>query len=391
MPATHHDPEKFISGLGAKLATRSRHVCAFLGAGVARACGLPDIAGLQVAVLSQLEPNERNAFSRQLEKGNLEKALSRLRRIAALISGQEKVDELTAAQALTLDESVCKAIVTALDTGAADLEPVYLLAAWTARADYQNAVEIFTVNYDLLLEMALERFGVPYFDGFVGNLEAKFRTELVEAAPESVNIVPSFFVRLWKLHGSVNWKRRDNNIIRMGQAVEGTAAAIYPSDEKYEESRRVPFIVLQDRLRRALHQPETLMVITGYSFGDAHLNEFFFDAAMRCPRSEFIVFCHSGIPASLEERALASPNLQVVSKTEAILGGVKLPWHEPREPLNEDLWAEGEFALSDFGNLAKYLARSSTREYESDRVLREVLAELQKPGHSEEVSPDESS
>ena len=39
-----HDPHKFAHELAAKLATRSRHVCAFLGAGVGCASGLADVA-----------------------------------------------------------------------------------------------------------------------------------------------------------------------------------------------------------------------------------------------------------------------------------------------------------------------------------------------------------
>lgn len=238
------------------------------------------------------------------------------------------------------------------------------LAAWAARADYHQPVELFTVNYDLLIETALESLGVPYFDGFVGNLQARFRTELVEASPGSTGgYVPEQFVRLWKLHGSVNWVRSDEHqIVRMGQPVpEGLPAAIYPSDAKYEESRRVPFVVLQDRLRRALHEPETLVLIAGFSFGDAHLNELFFDAATRRERSEFVVFCYDTIRGDLRERAERTPNIQVVGRTEAVLGGVRGEWNPPAQTI-PNLWADGKMALPDFAHLASYLARSSTRE-----------------------------
>jgi hypothetical protein len=94
----------------------------------------------------------------------------------------------------------------------------------------------------------------------------------------------------------------------MGTPVEGDrVAAIYPSDTKYEESRRVPFVVLQDRFRRALNQPETLTIVSGYSFGDQHLNEMLFDAATHRARSEFIVFCYSTIPDALSKRAGLAP------------------------------------------------------------------------------------
>jgi len=342
---------------------------------MARACGLPDVAELQTRVLADLDGEDRTTLARELERGNLEQTLSRLRRIAALLTGDETLEGLTAKRAEDLDAVVCKAIVKELDIARADLAPVDCFAAWAARANYRVPLELFTVNYDLLLESALERLGVPYFDGFVGTLRARFHTELVEGTPGTDGeSVPAFFVRLWKLHGSVNWAREDDKqIVRLGQPItEGRAAAIYPSDTKYEESRRVPFVVLQDRLRRALHQPETLLMIAGYSFSDAHLNELIFDAATRRERSEFVAFCYSEIPDALAKRASTTPNLQVVGGREAILGGVRGEWKPPEDtPLN--LWDDGQLALRDFRNLAAYLARSATREPEGDTVLREWL------------------
>ena len=217
----------------------------------------------------------------------------------------------------------------------------------------------------------------PYFDGFVGTLEARFHTELVEGLPGlDSEAIPAFFVRLWKLHGSVNWAWKDGReVVRLGQPVhKDLAAAIYPSDAKYEESRRVPFVVLQDRLRRALHQSETLLLISGYSFGDAHLNEQIFDAAARRERSEFIAFCFSEIPETLADRAMLTPNLQVVSGDEAILGGVRENWEAPKNEA-PDIWDNGQFSLCDFSNLTKHLARSTTREHESDNAIQELLKE----------------
>ena len=147
-----HNPLSFATSLSAKLATRSRHVCTFLGAGVGKACGLPDVSELQRHVLSNLEKDDRAAFERQLAGRNLEEALSRLRRISALISGKETVDGLTAEQAEKLDTAACHAIVKALSVEDVDLIAVFCLAAWVARADYHLPVELFTVNYDLLLE-----------------------------------------------------------------------------------------------------------------------------------------------------------------------------------------------------------------------------------------------
>lgn len=183
--------------------------------------------------------------------------------------------------------------------------------------------------------------------------------------------------RLWKLHGSVHWAWESDprsEVIRQGAAVsQNEPAAIYPSDAKYDESRRVPFVVLQDRLRRALHQAETLMLISGYSFGDAHLNEMLFDAARRRPRSELIAFCFDAIPDPLVELAMTTPNLQAIGPTDAVIGGIRGDWTHP-EDAPSDLWADQRFALGDFANLAAFLARSSPPQGELEARLGELLA-----------------
>jgi hypothetical protein len=378
---TEHDPLSFANSLSAKLATRSRHVCALLGAGAARACDLPDVAGLEKNVAAKLAGKQATAFNKLLDGRNLEQGLSRLRRIHALVEGSDQtVDGLTGDEAQELDRAICRAIVAELDLAKADLEPMLRFAAWVARADYHLPLEIFTVNYDVLIETALEKLRVPYFDGFVGALRAPFRTDLVEAASaDAESWLPSFMARLWKLHGSVSWEwEEEAEVVRLGRAVEDTqAAAIYPSDTKYDESRRVPFVVLHDRLRRALHHPETLLIVTGYSWRDDHLNEVIFDAARHRPRSEIVAFARSAIPDALLERADTMPNLQAVTGDEAILGGIHGPWKEKAAP-PADVWAGDKLALRDFGQLAAFLARSSPPLGELEARLADVLADAAK-------------
>lgn len=54
-----HEVTPFANAVSAKLAARSRHVCVFLGAGAARACGLPDIAELRDKVLTALDADQK--------------------------------------------------------------------------------------------------------------------------------------------------------------------------------------------------------------------------------------------------------------------------------------------------------------------------------------------
>jgi hypothetical protein len=358
-------------------------VCLFIGAGASRACGLPDVAGLEQHLRSVLTGDGQSHFEHLMEDRNLEQVLSRLRRIAALLDGTAgEVDALNAKQARDLDVEICQHIVEKLTVDREAMKPMLRLAAWAARADYHRPLELFTVNYDLLIESGLEALGVPYFDGFVGTMRARFRSDLVEASAGEDRWLPSFLVRVWKLHGSVNWAwtvTPNPGVIRLGAAVPSDqTAVIYPSDAKYDESRRLPFVVLQDRLRRALDQPETLVLISGYAFGDQHLNEMIFDAARRRPRSEFIAFCYSKIPDELAELAVTTPNVQVVTRAEAILGGFRNPWHPPEDSLS-DVWADDTFRLGDFNSLTQFLARSSPPEAELEAQLGELLTRAATP------------
>ena len=152
-------------------------MCVFLGAGASKACGLPDVEDLEKRVKLRLEPDDKKQLTRQLRGRNLEQALSRIRRIAALLEGNNKLEGLTRKTAELLDQRICQAIVEELSIDKANLEPVQRLAAWAARADYHWPLEVFTVNYDLLVETELEQMRVPYFDGFVGTLQGRFHTQ----------------------------------------------------------------------------------------------------------------------------------------------------------------------------------------------------------------------
>src|ERR1700752_5190386 len=127
-----HDPIKFVTGLSARLASRSRHVCVLLGAGLAKACGLPDLSELQATVKAKLDEHDRDTFKKILSGGNLEQGLTRLRRISALLVGTQEFEGLTKAMAEDLDAAVCTQIIKALELSKADLKPACSIAAWTA-------------------------------------------------------------------------------------------------------------------------------------------------------------------------------------------------------------------------------------------------------------------
>ncbi len=357
--ARTHQPGAAAAQLAAKLASHSRHVCFLFGAGTSCAAGLPAVQQLLADVLQHLDGDAKSRAEHLYVGRNLEEGLTRLRRIRALLTAGDTFDGLTADTAVKLEAAITAAVITRLSDHDLDRTWAQHFATWAAADYYARPIEVFTVNYDLLIEEGLEEVGVSYFDGFVGSLAARFREDLVDGDRHAgADRLPASFLRLWKLHGSLNWEYvGDGQVVRRGRSVgHGALAAIYPSDEKYDQSRRVPFVVLHDRFRRALAEPETLTVIAGYSFGDAHINEVIIEAARRYPRSEIVALFRSDIPSFFD--GIVLPNLTVMAAKEAIIGGDRLAWAVPAaDDPAAALWDDDRFLLGDFAAFSQFMAQ----------------------------------
>lgn len=354
-----HDPAEFAGELAGQQASTDRRLRILLGAGASLAAGYPTLSVLGTAVQDRVRPTFGATVDEVFVGRNLEQALTRIRRVATLLEAGEVFAGLTAAGARDLETAVTGAIVEELGAVRPGANPYDGIAAWCLHSERRFPVELFTLNYDLSLEAALDDVGAPYFDGFSGLLRGKFRADLVDGVPGRQ--LPSFIIRLWKLHGSMNWviegPADDRSVVRGTTTSGAGTAAIYPSEEKYEASRRVPFVVLHDHFRRALDEPESLLIVAGYSFGDQHLNETIYNAALRNPRTSVIVFCHRSIPDELAEHALKTPNVTVAAYEEAIWGGRRAPWGLTDVP---GVSREGQLELAEFPALSAHLARTAS-------------------------------
>lgn len=352
-----HNAEEAAKELAEKLASRNRHVMFLLGAGASCAAGLPDVNQLKVAVENVLVDSDKNDYQRLGVTRNIEEVLSRLRLISQVLSGStESLDGFTSNTAQELDKKICTAIASVIQGGTVNLDAHLRLARWCARTAYIRPLEVFTINYDNLIEKGLEQIGVPYFDGFAGNYEGLFRADLVDSTDGRDDVTPPpGWVRVWKLHGSISWSRvaRGGGSVIVRSATPSESLAVYPSMQKYEESRRIPFVVLGDRLRRALAIPETTCVVCGYSFADEHINDLLYDAAQFYPASEILVLCYSNIPPQLAERAKNLPNLTVCSPSKAIIGAQEKEWQKITD--ETPFWKAGAFTLGDFSALTQFL------------------------------------
>ena len=360
-----HDPERIALEIAEKLASHDRHVIFLLGAGASCAAGLPTLAELKQSVQNGVSPDWAERFTSFSQDRNLEEVLTRLRLLSEALSGTDQViDRFSAKDASDLDAEICRTVARAIRSASGPSEAHDAFAQWIAQSRYSRPIEVFTLNYDTLIEEGLERALVPYFDGFAGVHQGRFRPDLVDDPGGSPDLAPPpGWPRVWKLHGSVSWtlltEGSRRTIVRQGasNSSEEEALAIYPSSQKYQESRRMPFVVLADRLRRSLAVPKSICIVSGFSFGDQHINEVLYEAAKLHPSSEILALFYSEIPEEARQRGLATPNLTLLGSKDAVLGGLHFEWKAPDQ--DSAFWSNDEFTLGDFTALAEFLRRAS--------------------------------
>lgn len=200
--------------------------------------------------------------------------------------------------------------------------PHYFFAEWMKRANRNQPIEIFTTNYDLLIERAIEHAQIPYFDGFVGSCDPFFHIDCLE---DDNYLPPKTWIRLWKIHGSVNWaiKTVNNRNIIIRKDVTESGEMILPSHRKYDESRKLPYTALLDRLSKNLNEDNSLLITCGYSFGDQHINSVIFSALEARPTASAISLQYEDLnPESpLVKWAIKKDNLTVIGRNAGVIGG----------------------------------------------------------------------
>ncbi len=295
---------------------------------------IPDIAGVTARAYDAVHGNAATSGSieqvfQQCEADygrtpTVEDALSHIRALL-LVAGHERVRGLTFDELTTLDAAICSQIEQLVRVDLPTANTAYhRFATWIGGVDRVKPIEIFTTNYDLLVEEALEAQRVPYFDGFPGGVSPSFDASAVED-----NDLPSHWVRLWKLHGSVNWRQTaEGRVVRGGSLEQGTRYVIYPSHLKYDESRKMPYLAMLDRLKGFLKQPDAVLITCGYSFGDQHINDVIVQQLQRTNGAAAFALIYGELEenASAVSCALSRPNLTVAARDGAVIGGRKGDW-----------------------------------------------------------------
>lgn len=358
-----HDPVRQLKYLRQTLSQDKKPLGFFLAAGCPLAVQMPeekwpltpDIAGLTKFVTENLqsateEPSIYDKLLDELKKTgkenpNIEDILGFIRGLKQVSVGAVDVRGFTEADLNTLETNVCKKIVEKLKVTLPDNKtPYHQLGKWIHNIERDSPIEIFTTNYDLLVEEAFEEIGVPYFDGFVGSRQPFFDLRAIEDS-----LIPKHWSRLWKIHGSINWFQKSNNqVYRSSNLEENDPCIIHPSHLKYDQSRKMPYLALIDRLNSFLRQNSAVLIMSGYSFSDEHLNDTIINALKANPTAMIISLLFETLTYEDEnkkvitryDKALAlaenRSNLSIWAYDEAVIGGLRGKWKLSKSPIEED-------------------------------------------------------
>ncbi|MCD7953192.1 MAG: SIR2 family protein [Synergistaceae bacterium] len=189
-----------------------------------------------------------------------------------------------------------RSIATAPDRDKAFGYLVSFLMSFASRTGTRERLNIFTTNYDRLIEAGAELAGLHLLDRFTGTLSPIFRSSRLDIDmhynPPGIRGEPRYLegvARLTKLHGSIDWIDAGSDIRKIGlplgssdisnflkapglNDLDHRQVMIYPNSSKDRETSEYPYVELFRDFATALCRPNNTLVTYGYGFGDDHIN-----------------------------------------------------------------------------------------------------------------------
>ena len=377
---TVHNPDRFMADLRQILSQGRKRIGILIGAGGPLSVrvdahgkldptGKPLIPGVNVLTdqallnLTGKEAAAATAIRDSLpDGGNIETILSKIRLLQTAL-GDTPMHGLDGPGYAALGKAICGAIGEIVGAKLPDgRTPYHELVSWVSGTQRSHPVEIFTTNYDLLIESAFEQAKAPYFDGFSGG-HAPFFDPVTVAG----NDLPPRWSRVWKLHGSLGWKSDSGTVVRCG-GVDCTEL-VYPDHLKYDLTQKQPYAALFERLKRFLLTPDTVLLTTGFSFRDAHICAVLGEALAMNANAAVIALQFQNLAEEEPARKLAfeHPNLSVYASDAAVIGGIPGQWRLGDLPKNwgeirSSFWGKrgsaDAFLLGDFASFSRFCALS---------------------------------
>lgn len=314
---------------------QSEHLSLLAGSGLTHAVHYlatgKAAAGMSTVMLSSYQAEIKKAAEDAAEKagrekGNLEDQLhaaNELLRGLEILGKSAEAETLRTELTNTLKE-FSKSILqgeTGIATAAEDKREhafnalVTFLMSFASRTGVRDRMNIFTTNYDRLIEAGAELAGLHLLDRFLGNLMPIFRSSRLDLDmhynPPGIRGEPRYLegvARFTKLHGSVDWVQADKDIRRIGlpfgadevgpylkaPGLNGASAhklMIYPNAAKDRETSDYPYVELFRDLAAAVCRPNSTLITYGYSFGDEHINRVIRDM-LTIPSTHLVVIAY---------------------------------------------------------------------------------------------------
>jgi hypothetical protein len=321
-----------------------------LGAGTSFCAGLPGVLGLTELIHTKLRGTTRATFEEILsflidngiDNPNIEEILSELfHRLNTL--------DLPTKERIRLTELFEKAYLLIKDALLIDAPTEFhneFMKRVVCRRKAEPAkkaplVQIFTTNYDLLIELSCEALGIIAINGFEGIFKRRwnpacFDQDIGKATDhaKTPRFEPSArHIRLYKLHGSLSWYKQNGEFYENPNLTpDKIPLIIYPSRLKYAESIRPPFDWLFRKFSSAIYQANLLICI-GYRFADAHINQLIFSGL---DNGLSLLALSKGPIKVLSERS-THPHVSILNEHTSVIDGITL------NSISE-LWAFEKFA-----------------------------------------------
>lgn len=228
-------------------------------------------------------------------ENNLENALDYLISIRA-INHVDEIEPDINAKIKVVQDFIRKQIISGMECN--EVKSIYKeFYQKILRKNRRNPINIFTTNYDLYSEKALDELGFFYNNGFTGTYERRFNPISYNYAfVENMNLnndvwerIANFY-NIYKIHGSINWVNKDSIVMEKPlENVENETIMIYPTPLKDRTTLMIPYSDLMRSMQQSLMKNNSILVTLGYSFSDDHINRIILNM-LSIPSFRLVIF-----------------------------------------------------------------------------------------------------
>jgi len=207
-----------------------------------------------------------------------------------------------------------------------------------ARQPGQPAPWVFTTNYDLAIEWAAESVDLQIINGFLGVHSRRFSPQSFDLGFRNAQAKGEarfgvYNIYLAKLHGSLTWKEVDHNLYEVPASeawrdidefltgfTDKLSYLVLPRAAKYLQTVGYVMGELLRRFAEFMSRPQTALIVSGYGFGDEHINRLIRSALLN-PTLQVVMYLpeFKGDPAAADLPqtvrrllALQTPRLTIV-------------------------------------------------------------------------------